>query len=144
MPQPPDPTGRSSSAKNAAPVPSSGERPGSTDSHHEQANAPSDLVLLNGEPLQRPTPESDLAQLLAHPNGPSANTDDSPTVITTSKPGAMGQRPVAPATIPLPVMGEAPSIAGRRLGHFELIEAVGAGGMAAVLKARDLELSRIV
>ena len=37
-----------------------------------------------------------------------------------------------------------PSIAGRRLGHFELIEAIGAGGMAAVLKARDLELGRVV
>lgn len=40
--------------------------------------------------------------------------------------------------------GETPSLAGRRLGHFELIEAIGAGGMAAVLKALDLELGRIV
>jgi serine/threonine protein kinase len=30
------------------------------------------------------------------------------------------------------------------LGHFELIEAIGSGGMAAVIKARDLELGRIV
>ncbi|HEX3150702.1 MAG TPA: serine/threonine-protein kinase [Gemmataceae bacterium] len=36
------------------------------------------------------------------------------------------------------------TLAGRKLGHFELIEAVGAGGMAAVLKARDLDLGRIV
>lgn len=41
-----------------------------------------------------------------------------------------------------PKMGEA--MAGRKLGHFELIESVGAGGMAAVLKARDLDLGRIV
>jgi len=33
---------------------------------------------------------------------------------------------------------------GRRLGHYELIEAIGSGGMAAVLRARDLELGRIV
>jgi hypothetical protein len=36
------------------------------------------------------------------------------------------------------------ALAGRKLGHFELIESVGAGGMAAVLKARDLDLGRIV
>src|SRR5262245_31495941 len=41
-----------------------------------------------------------------------------------------------------PRLGEA--LAGRRLGHFELVEAVGAGGMGAVLKARDLDLGRIV
>ncbi|MGL6095594.1 MAG: serine/threonine-protein kinase, partial [Fimbriiglobus sp.] len=33
---------------------------------------------------------------------------------------------------------------GSRLGHFEIIGTVGAGGMAAVLKARDLELNRVV
>jgi serine/threonine protein kinase len=42
------------------------------------------------------------------------------------------------------VTGDQPSISGRKLGNYELIEAVGAGGMAAVLKARDLELGRIV
>src|SRR4029079_8140612 len=36
------------------------------------------------------------------------------------------------------------SLAGRKLGHYELIESVGAGGMAAVLKARDLDLARVV
>ena len=33
---------------------------------------------------------------------------------------------------------------GFRLGHFEVIDAIGSGGMATVLKARDLELGRIV
>ena len=33
---------------------------------------------------------------------------------------------------------------GFRLGHFEVIDAIGAGGMATVLKARDLDLGRIV
>src|SRR5439155_18742688 len=56
-----------------------------------------------------------------------------PTVITAGRPRA----------IPFdPNLG--PSLAGRRLGHFELIESVGAGGMAAVLKARDLDLGRVV
>jgi len=42
-------------------------------------------------------------------------------------------------------MAEALSLApGYRLGHFEVIEAVGSGGMAAVLKARDTELGRLV
>src|SRR5262249_32901657 len=56
-----------------------------------------------------------------------------PTVITSHKPRG------APFD---PGLGE--SLAGRRLGHFELIEAVGAGGMAAVLRARDLDLGRVV
>ena len=57
------------------------------------------------------------------PTGP----DDAPTIITAP-------RPAAPAD---PSLGLTP---GSRLGHFEIIGAVGAGGMAAVLKARDLEL----
>src|SRR4029079_7771516 len=36
------------------------------------------------------------------------------------------------------------ALAGKRLGHFELIETVGAGGMGAVLRARALDLGRIV
>ena len=62
-----------------------------------------------------------------------------------------------PTLGPPPVGDEVPTIVGRRsshealalapgfrLGHFEVIEAIGAGGMATVLKARDLELGRIV
>src|SRR5215468_9341843 len=56
-----------------------------------------------------------------------------PTVIT-------GNRPRAGAFDPN--LGNA--LAGRKLGHFELIEAVGAGGMGAVLRARDLDLGRTV
>ncbi|MCZ2342442.1 MAG: serine/threonine protein kinase [Bacteroidales bacterium] len=58
-----------------------------------------------------------------------ANSDDSPTIITSSK---------------SPSPPELAALDGRRLGHFELMETVGSGGMAAVLKARDLELGRIV
>ena len=42
------------------------------------------------------------------------------------------------------MVGEAPTLAGRRLGHFELIEPIGVGGMAAVLQARDTQLDRVV
>jgi hypothetical protein len=78
---------------------------------------------------------------------PEPNTDDAPTVITT---GAVSRTPNPQlTTTPPPVAqngppGDPQSVAGRRLGHFELIEAVGSGGMAAVLKARDLELGRVV
>ena len=60
---------------------------------------------------------------------PAPNTDNSPTIIT-APPADAGTHP--------------PIVAGAKLGHFELIEAIGAGGMAAVLKARDLELGRVV
>ena len=38
----------------------------------------------------------------------------------------------------------AESLIGRRLGHYELMESVGFGGMATVIKAQDLDLGRIV
>ncbi len=68
---------------------------------------------------------------LLQPNPES--TDDSPTII--SKPlksvlrteGALGQ-----------------DFRGRRLAHFELIEPIGVGGMAAVIRARDIQLDRQV
>jgi hypothetical protein len=152
MPTPPDPTGRPSSAKTAAPgaradssgpqaPPPKGDelplpaRSGSTGSHNP-ADGNSDFVLA-GSSARRSSHESDIAQFLAHPQAGADNTDDAPTVIT---------RGDAPRPVPLPVVVSAgvPSVAGRRLGHFELIEAVGAGGMAAVLKARDTELGRVV
>jgi serine/threonine protein kinase len=71
------------------------------------------------------------------PDGPSSvvplrppHPDDAPTVITHAR--------HAPAA---PDLGLA---VGGRLGHFELVGSLGAGGMAAVLKARDLELGREV
>ncbi|VTR90964.1 serine threonine protein kinase : Putative serine/threonine protein kinase OS=Gemmata sp. Wa1-1 PE=3 SV=1: Pkinase [Gemmata massiliana] len=143
MGTPTDPTGRPSSAKIAGSVPSSGEpapppkKEGSTDSHRPTSSL-SELIQSNGSSRTR-TNESDIAQFLAHPQGGAANSDDAPTVITHN-----AKQPQPVPTVPLTVTGEPPSIAGRRLGHFELIEAIGSGGMAAVLKARDLELGRIV
>ena len=45
-------------------------------------------------------------------------------------------RPRSPAT--------ARTLRGRKLAHFELIEPIGVGGMAAVLRARDTQLDRFV
>jgi serine/threonine protein kinase len=38
----------------------------------------------------------------------------------------------------------AASLSGKTLGHFELVEAIGAGGMATVIRANDLQLGRVV
>ena len=62
--------------------------------------------------------------------GPPEPTDDSPTMISKNVPKAH----------PLPEG----NLRGRRLAHFELLEQIGAGGMAAVLRARDTQLDRIV
>ena len=62
--------------------------------------------------------------------GPPEPTDDSPTMISKN----------APKAHPLPDG----NLRGRRLAHFELLEQIGAGGMAAVLRARDTQLDRIV
>ncbi|HEY1186414.1 MAG TPA: serine/threonine-protein kinase [Gemmata sp.] len=151
MGTPNDPTGRPSSAKRAGAAPPSGDpaqaapiaankKSGSTDSHRP-TDSLSDLIPSGSSARSRST-GSEIAQFLAHPQGGAANTDDSPTVITKS--GDKGPHTPPPAALPFVVGGEVPSIAGRKLGHFELIEAIGAGGMAAVLKARDLELGRVV
>jgi serine/threonine protein kinase len=106
-------------------------------------------VFRKSGPLRRSSTGSDVLRALSNPTptptpqpsaDPNANIEDAPTVITRSPPAS---GPIATPS-PLPGLGDFPSIAGRRLGHYELIEAVGAGGMAAVLKARDLELGRIV
>jgi len=57
-------------------------------------------------------------------------TDDTPTTISRTPP----RQPQSSAV----------EIRGHRLAHFELIEQIGVGGMAAVLKARDTQLDRTV
>jgi serine/threonine protein kinase len=70
--------------------------------------------------------------LLSDPPEP---TDDSPTVITKATP---------PAGAIKTEDQFAGGLRGRRLAHFELIEPIGVGGMAAVLRARDTQLDRQV
>lgn len=64
-------------------------------------------------------------------------SDDAPTVISKSVPTA------TPTAVTLnDALGG--NLRGRTLAHFELEEAIGAGGMAAVIKARDKQLDRSV
>jgi serine/threonine protein kinase len=67
-------------------------------------------------------------------NGSAEPTDDAPTVISKSSP-QVAARPEDPF---------GGGLRGRRLAHFELIEPIGVGGMAAVLRARDTQLDRLV
>lgn len=61
-------------------------------------------------------------------------TDDSPTVISKNHPKPQSAED-------LPAIN---NLRGRILAHFELIEPIGVGGMAAVLRARDTQLDRFV
>jgi hypothetical protein len=71
-------------------------------------------------------------------------SDDAPTIISKPSsargPAANGSVEANPA---MPGRGEA-SLRGRTLAHFELIEPIGVGGMAAVIRARDRQLDRLV
>ena len=78
------------------------------------------------------TPDDEAVNLL---DGSVEPTDDSPTVISKTP------QPHPPARTDENFSG---SLRGRRLAHFELIEPIGVGGMAAVLRARDTQLDRLV
>jgi hypothetical protein len=60
-------------------------------------------------------------------------TDDAPTVISARPRGAHATS-----------LAGADDLRGRRLAHFEIVEPIGVGGMAAVLKATDTALGRTV
>lgn len=64
------------------------------------------------------------------PPPPDPN-DETPTIISLNRPRQVGSETIE-------------SLQGKQLGHFELLEPVGVGGMAAVIRARDLQLGRIV
>jgi serine/threonine protein kinase len=89
-----------------------------------------------------PVPESPRAESAtsdnARPALPSAfanveATDNAPTVISRAAP--------KPATADDVFAG---GLLGKQLAHYELIEPIGVGGMAAVLRARDTQLDRLV
>lgn len=61
-----------------------------------------------------------------------AQTDESPTII--SRAPRRGR----------PEEGVSTDLRGKQLAHFELLEPVGVGGMAAVIRARDKQLERCV
>lgn len=60
-------------------------------------------------------------------------SDEKPTVISS--------HPIMPLRAEEALAGV---LRGRRLAHFELLEPIGVGGMAAVIRARDLQLDRLV
>lgn len=82
------------------------------------------------------------------PSG-APQTDESPTVISKSPPlvipapGSTNKASDLIRKISTPESIVA-GIRGRKLAHFELIDPIGVGGMAAVIRARDTQLDRIV
>ena len=62
----------------------------------------------------------------------SPDSDNAPTVISRTRPKSIRSE------------DGLNDVRGRRLAHFELIEPIGVGGMAAVIRARDTQLDRTV
>src|SRR5688572_27157268 len=78
-----------------------------------------------------------------------APPDDSPTVISKTPPilepiSSTKQKVTDLGRKPLGVEALIAGLANKRLAHFELIEKIGEGGMAAVIRARDTQLDRHV
>src|SRR3954454_23279336 len=76
-------------------------------------------------------------------------TDDSPTVISKSKPlvaptGSSQNKIIDLSRQPASPESMVAGLRGRKLAHYELIEPIGVGGMAAVIRARDTQLDRQV
>src|SRR4051794_12925871 len=67
------------------------------------------------------------------PGSSADSSDDAPTIISS-----MSNRVVRAED------QFVNTLRGRRLAHFELLEPIGVGGMAAVIRARDLQLDRAV
>ncbi len=84
---------------------------------------------------------------VAFPAG-AESTDDTPTVISKHPPGTQ----LSPSGSSLPfadlvrqsISPESLVAIVRRLAHFDLIEPIGSGGMATVIRARDTQLDRFV
>jgi hypothetical protein len=96
----------------------------------------------NAHPGDRTDPPDDA---LTFPSD-AEPTDDSPTIISKKSPStepkpAIGERVIDLGSRP-DLLGS--GLRGRRLAHFELIEPIGVGGMAAVLRACDTQLDRQV
>jgi serine/threonine protein kinase len=81
---------------------------------------------------ERPPPNSDLPSTPVLPIGAASQSDNAATVISKHMPRLLSNEEALKG------------IRGRKLAHFELIDRIGVGGMAAVLRARDTQLDRFV
>src|SRR4051794_32330200 len=64
-------------------------------------------------------------------------SDEAPTIISKNPPAALAATGITAESFNH-------SLRGRSLAHFELLEPIGVGGMAAVIRARDKQLDRTV
>jgi serine/threonine protein kinase len=94
----------------------------------EPSGRPSSVVHGGEVPAQPTTEGSDIAKSLPQPGA----TEDAPTIISPIRSRANDANAVVAA------------LQGKKLGHFELDQAIGVGGMAAVIRAKDLQLGRVV
>ena len=95
----------------------------------QEKGTPPDPGLTPSSPPQAATAKPEPLVL-----GPAAGpTDDAPTIISRLR-----QVPLRPEETLAGVLR------GRQLAHFELLEPIGVGGMAAVIRARDTQLDRTV
>src|SRR4051794_15708868 len=104
------------------------ERP---DAQAGDAALPDDSPAEEPSVLPMPRPEGHSVSDLFFPAHVEP-TDDAPTVISKSP------RPASTEDV------FSGALRGRQLAHFELIEPIGVGGMAAVIRARDMQLERNV
>ncbi len=104
----------------------------------------------SGQPLKEPShpedtrkPDSQLRLVrtdddLVFPDD-ALQTDSAPTIISKPKPKSL-LTDITAANVPF----TGKNLRGQRLAHFELMEPIGVGGMAAVIRARDTQLDRFV
>ena len=58
--------------------------------------------------------------------------------------GSLIETPAYAVAAPLIVGGDAPTLLGKTIGHYQIISLVGKGGMGEVYRARDTKLDRVV
>jgi serine/threonine protein kinase len=96
---------------------------------------PNSATGTSAEPAAAPPPSLSVEGLFA---SAADSTDDAPTIISKVLP----TQAFVPPTAAESALHD--SVRGRTLAHFELLEPIGVGGMAAVIRARDLQLDRLV
>ncbi|HLW67887.1 MAG TPA: serine/threonine-protein kinase [Gemmataceae bacterium] len=100
----------------------------STPATPEPSERPSSVVRHGEAPAPPNSEVSSIAKALPQPD----STENAPTIISPNRPKDKDPNAVAAA------------LQGKKLGHFELDQPIGVGGMAAVIRAKDLQLGRIV